>query len=411
MELSFSSCLNTWLFGLIAISLLRVLLSDVREISARRLGFFSIVMAVILIRLLFPVEFLYLQSDIYIARVWTDIYKMVTQNTFVFLGIRWNLVSVGELLSLLGSIILAVRFLYSCLRLRHNIYVRKRLPCTGQNLSMVSDYCEKMAVDGVTINGALQKIFKGKKGKADKKEVPSFSLLIDKDVESPFVFGVFQPVIVLPAVNLSEEEWYYVLRHEIAHIEHHDLFMRLGCEVLQLLYWWNPFVFRLRSLLQRVQEFRADAIACEQLNEFQRLEYMACLLKMAERQSVFRNRWIAAFQQEAELPARIRVLLQQDDDKGKRKSASGNFLAMAGIILFGILLPNFMVIKPYYSLPAEVEQIAEDSNLSGGYYVVWENDTYNIHIDGDFFRVNKDHHVTYKPSLSYRLKQFLPKDF
>ncbi len=411
MELSFLSCLNTWLFGLIAISLLRVRLSDVRGISVKRLGFFSVVMAVILIRLLFPVEFLYLQSDIYIARVWTDIYKTVTQNTFVFLGIRWNLVSVGVLLSLFGSIILAVRFLYSYLGLRHNIYVRKRLLCTGQNFPMVSDYCEKMAVDGATINAALQRILKEKKGKENKKKVRSFSLLIDKEVESPFLFGVFQPVIVLPAVNLPEEEWYYILRHEIAHIDHHDLFMRLGCEALQLLYWWNPFVFRLRFLLQRVQEFRADAIVCEKLNEFQRLEYMECLLKMAERQSVFRNRWVAAFQQEAELPARIRVLLRQDEHKGKSKSACRNFLVMAGIVLFGILLPNFTVIKPYYSLPAEVEQIAEDSNLSGGYYVVRENDTYNIHIDGDFFRVNKDHHVTYKPTLSYRLKRFLPEDF
>ena len=33
MELSFSSCLNTWLFGLIAISLLRVLLSGTGNIG------------------------------------------------------------------------------------------------------------------------------------------------------------------------------------------------------------------------------------------------------------------------------------------------------------------------------------------------------------------------------------------
>lgn len=43
----------------------------------------------------------------------------------------------------------------------------------------------------------------------------------------PYTVGIIKPVIYLPLINLSDEELYYVLKHEIQHIKSHDNVKRL----------------------------------------------------------------------------------------------------------------------------------------------------------------------------------------
>ncbi|WP_092472491.1 M56 family metallopeptidase [Desulfotruncus arcticus] len=56
-----------------------------------------------------------------------------------------------------------------------------------------------------------------------------------------------QLVTAAPKIELSEEEWYYILSHEVAHYYHGDLWIKIVTEFLHIIYWWNPFVCLLKN--------------------------------------------------------------------------------------------------------------------------------------------------------------------
>ena len=78
---------------------------------------------------------------------------------------------------------------------------------------------------------------------------------------SPFIAGLFQPVVYLPShsQNWSEDTLRMVLLHELGHVARRDLWTNLAAQCACLVYWFNPFVWWLRSRLMAQCEFACDA--------------------------------------------------------------------------------------------------------------------------------------------------------
>ena len=78
-----------------------------------------------------------------------------------------------------------------------------------------------------------------------------------KGLKTPFILGVFRPVICLPA-ELSEDTRTQVLRHERAHLKRRDhLFKPLGFLLLSV-YWFHPLCWAAYLLLCRDIESACD---------------------------------------------------------------------------------------------------------------------------------------------------------
>ena len=90
-------------------------------------------------------------------------------------------------------------------------------------------------------------------------------------------------------------------------------------------------------------------------------------------------------------------------DDGKGSSGFKKWAFAVLLLFFGLFLPNFTVVKPYEPLPAQVMQIAQENDISGGYYVTSENGSYNIHVDGGLFHLNRGNRVTCKTAAPRRL--------
>jgi beta-lactamase regulating signal transducer with metallopeptidase domain/DNA-binding beta-propeller fold protein YncE len=80
-------------------------------------------------------------------------------------------------------------------------------------------------------------------------------LLRHRQVTMPMTWGIFRPVIILPAdaVRWSEERRRIVLLHEMAHIRRYDYLSILTSQIACIVYWCNPFVWlaRRRALIAR----------------------------------------------------------------------------------------------------------------------------------------------------------------
>jgi beta-lactamase regulating signal transducer with metallopeptidase domain len=81
---------------------------------------------------------------------------------------------------------------------------------------------------------------------------------------TPYVRGVFKPVIVVPkklAADADETTWKAILAHEVTHVCRWDLRWDAAFNLACILTWWHPLVWRLRSEHGRACEEVCDAVA------------------------------------------------------------------------------------------------------------------------------------------------------
>jgi beta-lactamase regulating signal transducer with metallopeptidase domain len=91
---------------------------------------------------------------------------------------------------------------------------------------------------------------------------------ISDSVNSPFVFGVLKPTILLPrtlAETLSPSEAAALLGHEIAHLRLHDLFWCVCWRWMSVICWFHPLVWKVPAAHNLACEHEADRVASGQV--------------------------------------------------------------------------------------------------------------------------------------------------
>ena len=83
---------------------------------------------------------------------------------------------------------------------------------------------------------------------------------ISSQVSTAMLAGFRNPAILLPAnlSQLSEQQQYYILLHELCHYKKRDLWVKLGIQFFCCLLWWNPLVYLLKSSVDQLLELRCD---------------------------------------------------------------------------------------------------------------------------------------------------------
>lgn len=112
-------------------------------------------------------------------------------------------------------------------------------------------------------------------------------LMISDSAPTAMVIGFFSPDILFPTSleALPEKQQRYILCHEITHFLHHDLWIKLGLELICCLLWWNPAAYLLRTQVNQLLEMRCDARVCRDLGLEQVLDYSQTLLTAFHSQS------------------------------------------------------------------------------------------------------------------------------
>ena len=102
-------------------------------------------------------------------------------------------------------------------------------------------------------------------------------------ISTPFILGVFRPVIYLPS-GLSEEDTELVIAHEMAHLRRRDhLWKPLGF-IFLMVYWFNPLVWAAYILLCRDIEMACDEKVIASLEEADKKAYANALVTCATKQ-------------------------------------------------------------------------------------------------------------------------------
>ncbi len=111
-------------------------------------------------------------------------------------------------------------------------------------------------------------------------------IYIADNIDTPFVMGLFRPVIYLPG-TLGKAEQEYIIAHEQHHIRRGDhIFKALGFLALTV-HWFNPLVWVAFVLAGRDMEMSCDEAIIRKLGADIRADYSASLLNLATGHRLF----------------------------------------------------------------------------------------------------------------------------
>ena len=158
---------------------------------------------------------------------------------------------------------------------------------------------------------------------------------------SPADCGLFKPIILMPATlpeKLSREKLKTVLIHELAHIKRGDVWVHLVQTVLQIIYFYNPFVWLANAMVRRVREQAVDEMVLVTLKP-ETKSYSNMLIDIAEMafwRPNFSLRIIGVVESKKALERRIKHMLSRPVPK----SSKLGYLGLIAIVVIGaILLP------------------------------------------------------------------------
>ena len=108
--------------------------------------------------------------------------------------------------------------------------------------------------------------------------------VIDRDC-SPFVFGMFRPIIYIPA-SASKGDWPYIIAHESSHIKRLDHVLKPVAFFVLCFYWFNPLVWAAYLLLGKDIEYACDEKTVKSMESGERKAYSLALLAVSRGESI-----------------------------------------------------------------------------------------------------------------------------
>ena len=201
---------------------------------------------------------------------------------------------------------------------------------------------------------------------------------------SPFVYGVYHPVIIIPENVYSKGELLYVLDHELTHINQNDLLLKTIFDFMTALFWWNPFIWMIKKHADSAIEISNDISLYDKMNEQEKADYASLLVKTEE----LSIHPVADYS--LSLVNHCDPLIKRRVDQILSEPSNRNHLLLPlhiSIMLLIIALSFVITVEPYeihndqidgsYDLEEDIGSTDENT------YIIESGDHYELYVDGE----------------------------
>lgn len=106
------------------------------------------------------------------------------------------------------------------------------------------------------------------------------SVCVCPSIDTPIGLGLFQKWIYLPDEEYTQEELYYIMKHEYIHFSNRDGLVKLLTLLLCCIFWWNPAVYLLKKDVEQILEIKCDINATHGFSKKERLEYLLTIVRV-----------------------------------------------------------------------------------------------------------------------------------
>ena len=231
---------------------------------------------------------------------------------------------------------------------------------------------------------------------------------------SPIFTGLIKPVIYLPDIPFTDIELEYILKHELTHYSHKDLWIKLLLNIVISIYWWNPLMLLLRKDANHLLELKSDLALVRHLSEEMRTQYLEVLLKVAKDLSGMKQNakllgvGIGFINSESGKKMKQRFnLVDRYKPMDKLQNIANWCVCFLMLITFSVSF--LFVVQPYTEHPSDfLDSSIFTINEENAYLVVNKDGSYSLYLDGVY--VIDIYDITTEPFSSINIKVNEPKE-
>lgn len=101
-----------------------------------------------------------------------------------------------------------------------------------------------------------------------------------ENIASPFITGIFRPMLILPKTELSEEQLHNILRHEMTHFKRHDILYKWFAEFVKCVHWFNPISWYVSKQIASECEISCDMSVTKNMSGSEEMSYVSTILSL-----------------------------------------------------------------------------------------------------------------------------------
>ncbi len=361
LQLTITSIGSIILFSMLFAILLVVVMKSDRLLGKVKYELLLLCMAAPVMKILIPIEHLPLTWNVNVPHVLPEL--IIFSNTIIYTSesrtiLLWDVVLVVLLIT---SVINTIRVLISY---RLFLLEKTKLP----------EVAERKVYE------ILDTIL------AQKEKDIRFTIRWTGEEDTPAVYGLLKPTILLPKRELSETELKCVLEHEVAHYLHGDLIMRFLWILIHSFYYWNPAVYILDAEFEKILEIRADENALKGKEVAFHKQYMETIVALSTETKPKDKRFSAKFYKNTGLTPKKRIEIIHHRAKRTIKGVIGtNLVTCCSLIALAVAM-NCLIFEPRGEVP-DVSGIGtvnreQDVTTSNSFFIKNEEGTYDMYTDG-----------------------------
>ena len=113
-------------------------------------------------------------------------------------------------------------------------------------------------------------------------------MMLFRGAASPMVIGIFKPLVVLPEIQYSEQELYFILKHELVHLKRRDVLLKLLFVAANAVHWFNPIVWSMQKEAVVDMELSCDERVVQGMDFADRKAYTETLFAALHRKHMKR---------------------------------------------------------------------------------------------------------------------------
>lgn len=137
-----------------------------------------------------------------------------------------------------------------------------------------------------------------------------------RDTAGPMIIGFFRPLLVMPEGAYTEEELFFILKHELIHVKRHDTLFKFLFMAARALHWFNPAALLMQRAAVSDMEFSCDEQVVQGNSYTERKRYMETLFSTLEKQVKKTNLLTTQFYGGSRImKRRFQNILRQSDGK------------------------------------------------------------------------------------------------
>lgn len=97
-------------------------------------------------------------------------------------------------------------------------------------------------------------------------------------ISSPMIVGLFEPILLLPHTDFSDDEFKMIFNHEYVHLKRKDTIYKVIIQLFKSVHWFNPLVYFISNVIERECEIACDEEVVKSCSNAEKQLYCSVIL-------------------------------------------------------------------------------------------------------------------------------------